>query len=105
MVHVSGDAPLLMHSIEPASGAVDVIVQVDAAVRSTVCPLEDPWAIKVPFVPAVMVTVRGVVPLEQVVVAPKVPSQTSKLVTLVRSTVAVVVPVMAPEAAVMVAVP
>lgn len=55
--------------------------------------------------PAVTLEVSAVLPLEQAPVAPKVPSQTWKLVTLVRSTVACVVPVMAPEAAVIVAVP
>lgn len=101
-VHVSGDVPLFVHEIVVT---VDGTVQVEAAVRSTVCPFEDPWAIKVPVWPAVAFQVSGVLPLEQEVVAPKVPSQTSKLVTLVRSTVAVVVPVIAPDAAVMVAVP
>ena len=99
-LHVSGEKPLFVHSIPVVLG-----VQVDATVRSTVCPLEDPWAINCGLVPTAASTVRGVLPLEQLVVAPKVPAQIWKLVTLVRSTVAVAVPVMAPEAAVMVAVP
>ena len=101
-LHVSGEKPLFVHSIPVA---FDDGVQVDATVRSTVCPFEDPWAINCGLVPTAAFTVSGVLPLEQSRVAPKVPSQTSKLVTLVRSTVAVAVPVMAPEAAVMVAVP
>ena len=84
---------------------VEDTVQIEEAVRSTVCPFEDPWAIKFWLVPTAAFQVSGVLPLEQVVVAPKVPSQIWKLVTLVRSTFACVVPVMAPEAAVMVAVP
>lgn len=103
--HVSGDVPLFMHVIPVA---VDGTVQFEEAVRSTVCPFEVPWAINVSselLVAEGTFHVSGVLPLEQAVVAPKVPSQTSKLVTLVRSTVAVVEPVMAPEAAVMVAVP
>ena len=64
--HVSGEVtPLLVHSMEPVAGAADVIVQVEATVRSKVCPLEDPWAIKVCCVPAVIGEVSGVLPLEQ----------------------------------------
>lgn len=99
---VSGEKPSFVHEIVVT---VDGTVQVEAAVRSTVCPFEDPWATKVALVLIGMFTLSGVLPLEQLLVAPKVPSQTWKLVTLVRSIVAVVVPVMAPEAAVMVAVP
>lgn len=47
MVHVSGEKPPFEHSTEPVAGAVNVGVQVDEIVRSKVCPLEDPWAIKV----------------------------------------------------------
>lgn len=58
--------------MEPLTGAADVIVQVEATVRSKVCPLEDPWAIKVCCVPAMTFEVSGVLPLEQSV-EPKVP--------------------------------
>jgi hypothetical protein len=95
--------PLFVHEIPVA---LDDTVHVEEAVRSTVCPFEVPWAINVCVSPvAGTVHVKGVLPLEQPVVAPKTPSQTSKLLMLLRMTVACVEPVMAPEAAVMVDVP
>jgi len=84
------------------SVAFEAGVQVAEVVRSTGVPFESPWATK--FCDTSIVAFQVIV-APQLVVAPKVPSQTSKLVMLVRSTVAVVVPVMAPEAAVMVDVP
>lgn len=104
-VQVSGEMALFMHETPPVAGAAKFGVQVEETVRSTVVPFEDPCAIKVSSVPAVVLNVSAVLPLEQAPVAPNDPSHTWKLVTLVRSTVACVVPVMAPEDAVMVAVP
>jgi len=103
--HVSGDVPLFVHVIPVA---VDGTVQVAEVVRSNVCPLEVPWTINVSCEPLVALGtfhVSGVLPLEQAVVAPKVPSQIWKLLMLLRMTVACVEPVMAPEAAVRVDVP
>lgn len=82
-------------------------VKVELVVRSNGVPLLSPCATKscVTRLVAFAFQVAGVPPLEQVVVAPKEPKQTWKLVMLLRMTVAVVVPVMAPEAAVMVDVP
>jgi hypothetical protein len=84
------------------SVAVEGTVQVAEVVRSTVVPLDSPWATKFCDTP---IEAFQVIAAPQLVVAPKVPSQTWKLVTLLRTTVALVVPVMAPEAAVMVDVP
>jgi hypothetical protein len=60
-----------------------------------------------PCPPFVVLTgqVRGVLPLEQEVVAPNVPSHTSKFVTLARTTLRVAVLVTLSEPAVMVDVP
>jgi hypothetical protein len=95
-VHGTGDAPSV-HWVSEFEG-----VKVEDGVRSWSVPLEVPSATK--FCGTLIVAFQVIV-APQLDVAPNVPSQTWKLVTLVRSTVAVVVPVMAPEAAVMVAVP
>jgi hypothetical protein len=106
-VHVSGEKPPFVHEIEPARG-VDVCVQVDAVVRSYTVPLEVPWEINVSVAPPALeltVQMSGVLPLEQEVVAPKLPIQTWKLLTLPRKTVSVAVELTLWEPAVMLDVP
>jgi hypothetical protein len=92
-----------MHEITPL--AADDGVQVEARVRSNRVPLEVPCAIYVSVVP--IVTDEASVPpgVEQEVVAPKVPAQTWKSVTLPRRTVSVAVAVTAWVPAVMIDVP
>jgi len=104
-VHVSGVVPAFVQEI--VDGAPDTSVHVEAVVRSNVVPLDVPCATKVCCPPAVPLTVqvRGVLPLEQEVVFPNVPSHTSKFVTLGRKTVSVAVLLTLCEAAVMTDVP
>ena len=90
-VHVSGEVPSFVQSIEPATGPTAGGVHVDWLVRSNNVPPAVPCDTKVCVWPPVVLHVSGVLPLEQVVVAPKVPSQTSKLVTPVSVTLRVAV--------------
>lgn len=92
-----------MHEITPL--AADDGVQVEAIVRSNKVPLEVPCAINVGSVPITADTVSEPPGVEQEVVAPKVPAQTWKSVTLPRRTVSVAVAVTAWVPAVMVDVP
>ena len=102
-VHVSGETLLFKHEITLL--AADDGVQVEATVRSNTVPLEVPCAIYVPDSPIVTDEVSVPPGVEQEVVAPKVPSQTSKSVTLPRRTVSVAVAVTAWVPAVMTDVP
>lgn len=103
-VHVSGEEmPSFVHETTPL--VVDDGVQVEAIVRSNRVPSEVPCAINVPVEPFVVVQVRAAPPTEQEVVAPKLPSQTWKSVTLGRRTVSVAVAVTAWVPAVMIDVP
>ena len=105
-IHVSGEVSSFVQLIEPANG-ICVRVHVDWVVRSNSVPFDVPWETKVicpPFVP-LTVHVSAWLPFEQVVVAPKVPSQTSKLVTPGSITVSVAVFVTLSSPAVIVAWP
>jgi len=76
-VQVSGDTVLFEHEIDDE--IVDSTVQVEAVVKSNNVPLAVPCAMKVPVVNPFNAStgqVRGVEPLEQEVVAPKVPMHT-----------------------------